>query len=233
MLTPIVRTTSTDYAGAVSLNPASISHEPAAASNGRKAEDTVTISQQGRDYGDSESVFQVITAAGNRNINLSDYFGSRQVGQSLLDTSNLLLPNLQNVESLNQYISQSFPEFLRDHNIPEAPESMNFNSRGELVLPADYAHADALKTALSEDRPMINAIRTAHAISSHVAAIHATQPMRDEMAAAESEAEMAQLMMKYSHFLGEGRERAYPKVEVQFSVTGNSKIVTDDGDILA
>lgn len=190
---------------------------------------SVSISEEARHLERSDSVFRMATGSGNRNIDLSTFFDIKTDRANLLDTSNLLLPSIENVESLSAYIAQVFPGFLSKHDIPESPEHITFDNTGALVLPLDYPHTEQLKAALDGDRGMMDALRTTHAIASHVAAIQATEPMTKEMAQAETETEMAQLMMKYAHFLGENRSNAYPKVSLEFSPEGAPRVTTDDG----
>lgn len=98
-----------------------------------QAAGSVSISDEARHLERSDSVFRMATGSGNRNIDLSTFFDIKTGRANLLDTSNLLLPSIENVESLSAYIAKVFPGFLSEHDIPEAPEHITFDNTGALV----------------------------------------------------------------------------------------------------
>lgn len=186
----------------------------------------ITLSQESKSLAYSTAVYTMETGAGRRDVDLDSYFKpGGQLQDGLLDVGALLVPNAENVKALQQHISQRFPEFLADHGIPEAPEKIEFDQNGQWVLPADYAYTDQLKAALAEDDEMQRMLSTVNALSSHLAAIQALQPMHDALDQAGSEAEVKQILERFSHLLGDNA--SYPPVSLAFDSDGRLTMMSN------
>lgn len=189
------------------------------------------LSRQGRAYVDSDTVYEMAMADGTRPVDLDHYFtpGSH-LDNGQLDFGDVILPSLQNVKSLQKYISSVFPDFLAKNNIPEAPTEISYDGAGNIVLPSDYPYADQLKSALKDDPKMSNALSSTYAISTHAAALKALEPMHQQLEAANGQAEIDAILERFSHLLGENRR--YPEVALMFSSEGRASVMSD-GQYLA
>lgn len=186
----------------------------------------VSFSAEGRSLAASGAVYSMETGAGRRDIDLDSFFKpGGQLSNGLLDTSSLLLPNPENVKALQDHISLRFPDFLVKHNIPEAPEKIEFDNQGQLVLPADYAYADQLREALAGDDEMRSMLSTVNGLSSHVAALQALQPMHDALDSASSQAEIDAILERFSHLLNDNAR--YPQISLMFSPEGELQVAAD------
>ncbi|GAA0680501.1 hypothetical protein GCM10009104_01060 [Marinobacterium maritimum] len=189
-----------------------------------KADRTTQISALGQTVAAAEDVYPMDTGKGERNLSLSTYFAGGYSGPGL-SLEGLLMPTEKNVRALQNHISKVFPDFLADNGIPEAPDSIRYDSSGNMVLPADYPYADELKTALEQEPAMARALSTTNALSSHLAALKELEPFNEEYAQAQSQAEIDAVIEKYSHLLTDNRR--YPEITLLFSDDGKLTIAAD------
>lgn len=199
-----------------------------AAATAKSAAQSPEISEQGKILAQSDTVYQMDMGSGKRHVDLDTYFSTQGVGEthSLHDIEDLLIPSSANVKALQQHISSVFPEFLSNNGIPEAPDSINYDNLGHIVLPDDYAYADELKQALTDNPAMEHTLRTTNALASHAAALQQLQPFHNAFAEANSDAARDAVIAKYSHLLADNR--SYPDISLQFNQDG-ALTVTADG----
>lgn len=214
-------------------NPNDSGQNAALANSGRSASvngNTVFLTEEAKQLSESESIYTLSTAKGDKEYDLDSYFQAKPAHEGdVFDIEGLLLPNQQNVSALQDHLSKVFPDFLSRHNIPEAPESINYDSKGQIVLPADYPYADQLKQALKEEPAIAKELSTVNALASHLAAFKELEPYRQEMDKANSQAEIDAIIEKYSYLLGDNRQ--YPSVELSFTEEGKLT-VTSEGSAL-
>lgn len=98
-------------------------------------------------------------------LDIDEYFSGRPraPGEELPP---LLMPSQQNIDALQQHLSEVFPKFLSEHGIPSAPENITFDNQGQPRFPADYPYADQLSRALKESPALSGEITAAHALTS-------------------------------------------------------------------
>ena len=167
------------------------------------------------------------TNLGQKDINLDAYFSKEsQQGSFSLKDIPLLLPTQHNVETLSKYSEQQFKQLLNEYNIPEPPETMEFDGEGNMVLPPDYPYADALKQAFSEQPAVEEALRTTAAVASHYAGIMESQAWRDEMSQAKTQAERDSITEKYSYLFDDSRPAT--KIILKFLEDGSMLIGGDN-----
>jgi len=189
---------------------------------------SVTLSDETKAMQTSTAVYRMDTGSGTKEIDLDSYFTqSPSVNDLASGASNLLLPSANNVLALQKHISSVFPNFLTQNNIPEAPQTIQFDDQGKLVLPNDYAYTAELTTAFEQHPEMLKTLQTAHALSSHVAAIQATEPMREALAQAQTQSEVDIILENFSAYLGDNRSQAYPEISLEFSKSGELSINAD------
>jgi len=154
----------------------------------------------------AEAVFAMNTSQGEQNINLDDYLtpGPQPPGVNLDDVA-LLLPSAHNIDTLAKYSQEKFKGLLEEYDIPLPPATIEFDSHGQLVLPADYPYSAQLKQAFTENPTVENALRTTAALASHYAGIMEAQPFRDEMSTARSQADRDRIIEKYSYLFDDNR----------------------------
>lgn len=170
--------------------------------------DTVSISQEARDlwattqYSMAKKGVQVQMDAtgGATMLDLDAYFTPPDTQKTYSNTlPPLLSPTQKNIEALADDISQKMPEFLSKNNIPFAPPSISYDSRGQIQLPDDYPHAQAFQEALEQDPVLERQLRTVAALSSTLVAINKSIPFQQEYATATSQAQINAVIAKYSH----------------------------------
>ncbi|MBN3561401.1 hypothetical protein [Aliamphritea spongicola] len=199
------------------------SHNQAATSG---QSETVSVSAQAREISASQAVYTMETGAGRKDVDLDRFFNpGSHLKDGVLDTGALLMPNAENVKALQQHISQRFPDFLAANNIPEPPAKIEYDSQGQIVLPADYPYAEQLKEALGQDEEMSRMLSTVNGLSSHLAALQSLQPMHDELDAATSQAEIDSILQRFSHLLNDNAR--YPEVGLSFSPDGQLQMTTE------
>ncbi|PCH60612.1 MAG: hypothetical protein COC19_05670 [SAR86 cluster bacterium] len=189
----------------------------------------VTFSQQGRALASSDSVYSMSTAGGTKSLDLSTFFSPPELDGVIsleLAAQNLLLPSAANVKALQAHISSIFPGFLSANGIAEAPAYMRFDDAGQLVLPADYAYAEELKSALKDNPAMARELQTVNALASHVAAIQESEPFREEAAGAANQTELDAIIKKYSYLFNDNR--TYPEIALLFTKDGTMSITADN-----
>jgi hypothetical protein len=153
------------------------------------------------------AVFKMNTSKGDQTaINLDEYLtpGPQSTPVKLGDIP-LLLPTAHNIEILSKYSQEEFKDLLAQYDIPSPPATVEFDNEGQVILPADYAYADQLKQALSENPTVENALRTTAALASHYAGIMEGQPFRDEMSTARTQADRDRIIEKYSELFDDNR----------------------------
>jgi len=183
----------------------------------------VSISAEGKQKSESSSVYTMHTASGSREIDLAKHF-EKQDSAGLLDFSDILLPNKDNVNALQSYISQVFPDFLARHGIAQAPETISYDNQGQMVLPADYPYAEQLKSALKQDSVMDRTLRNSYGLASQYSALASLAPMRQEADAAKNQAELNAVFDRYSHLLNDNAK--YPEPTFSFSASGELSILS-------
>ncbi len=189
-----------------------------------------SISEEGKALSQSDHVYRMETGNGGRYVDLESFFEPKPGLQRLDDLGQILIPSIDNVNALQDHLSIVFPEFLKEHGIPAAPESVRYGRDGDMILPTDYPYADKLKSALESSPAMENELRTLNALSSHVAALQQLEPFHYEMSQASNQAEMDAIVERYQHLLGDNRR--YPEVALSFDALGKVN-VTSDGSTLA
>ncbi len=190
---------------------------------------TVTLSNQSKSMQNSESVYWMSMGSGSKNVDLDSYFERQPEPLNIKDgLSNLLLPSMDNLAALQQHISSKFPGFLSRNGIAEAPDTIKFDDQGNLVLPEDYLYKEQLTQALNDNPAMLKELQTANALASHVAAIQATEPMREALAEAKNQIELDAIVKQYAAFFGDNRSQAYPDVSLKFSSNGALSIQADE-----
>lgn len=200
-----------------SLAPNQTSHsvKPAASSdqfattistNGQHQADRTTISAAAHAaQGEENNVKSAHNSAllqtnlGEMMLDIETYFSPRQSTEPTFQLPPLLLPSQQNVDSLSHHISMVFPDFLADHNIPNAPDKITYDTEGKMELPADYPYSQELKDALAESPSMARELSTLNALTSHVVEMKKSIPFQEEYAATSTKAQANAVIDKYSH----------------------------------
>jgi hypothetical protein len=216
-------------------NSANVSSVSATTSN---ASSVVTISQaaasinasQGAQTPEASSTAVMNTDQGNQNINLDTYFSPSVADSnvkpfSLASLPPLLLPNPQNIEALNHYVSTKMPQFLSQNGIPSAPSSITYDANGQMQLPSNYQYASQFKVALAKDPTMARALSTTNALASQYAALQQTAPFSQAAAAATTPAEQAAVTVEYAYLLDPNHK--WPAVGLAFNSSGQMHFTAD------
>lgn len=162
---------------------------------------------------------------GQIEIDLDDYFSNEPKHYANLADVPLLLPSRSNLKVLSQHATERFQQLLKEFEIPEAPESISYNSEGRMILPNDYAYGNELKAALEQNTGLDRELRSLHAISSHVVELEKRMPFVEAMQLASSQAEIDRLIEKYSHLLNDNGD--YSEVALRFSEHGKIGVYAD------
>ncbi|VUD62431.1 hypothetical protein TDB9533_03039 [Thalassocella blandensis] len=200
-----------------------------AAMTGADAETSVAISDSAKRMSHSDSVYIMNTSKGDRAIDFNTYF-EVPLAPVDLDSIPLLLPTGENVKNLQAHISKVFPNFLQQHNIPEAPATIKFNNEGQLVLPKDYPYAEELKAALADSPNMMRVLQTANALASHVAALQDSIAFNEAYSKTTTQAEMDAIINQYRHLFNDNRKM--PEMALQFSSTGELTITANNQNVV-
>lgn len=98
-------------------------------------------------------------------LDIDEYFSGRPRanGEKLPP---LLMPTQQNIDALQQHLSDVFPKFLSEHGIPSAPANITYDTQGQPQFPADYPYADQLSRALKDAPALSSELTAAHALTS-------------------------------------------------------------------
>ena len=198
--------------------------------------DRTTISQAARDLlaaqsssdtpsgGGATAVFD--TNKGSMALNIDDYFSPHaNMDGSLSLLPPLLLPTQKNVDALTSHISATFPQFLKQNNIPYAPSSITYDREGKIQLPPDYPYASEFKQALAKNPVMERELSTVNALASHLVEMKKSIPFQQEYAAAATQAEADAVVAKYSYLFSSNRH--YDTIALQFSASGVLTLTAD------
>lgn len=160
------------------------------------------------DKSSADAVFKMNTTQGDQQeINLDEYLTPSPLSGSVnINDMPLLLPTAHNIDTLSKYSEKEFKALLEQYGIPSPPATIEFDTEGQLVLPADYAYSAELKQAFSENPKVENALRTTAALASHYAGIMEGQPFRDEMSIARTQADRERIAEKYSYLFDDNRQ---------------------------
>jgi len=168
------------------------------------------------------------TGKGNIDINIDQYFSSEGSSTSFLNINELpplLFPSAQNIKALSTHASSRFKQLLSDYHIPSAPNTMTYDSAGEMQLPANYSYATELKQALKENPGLSRELSTINALSSHYVEILKRVPFTEEMSSANSQVAVNNIIAKYSHLLNDNH--SYSSLALSFSREGNLSVIAD------
>ena len=110
------------------------------------------------------------TSKGYLDINIDEYFTPNS-GPIDLDSVPLLLFSNNNIDALSAHASERMSEFLKEHNIPSAPETIIYDNRGQIKLPNNYPYAAQFEQALTDDPALARELQTISALASHNIAI--------------------------------------------------------------
>jgi hypothetical protein len=166
------------------------------------------------------------TDKGSMSLDIDGYFSPpANTGGSVYSLPPLLLPSQKNIDALTQHISEKFPQFLAQNNIPSPPSSISYDSEGKVQLPADYAYASELKQALADNPTMARELSTVNALTSHLVEMKKSIPFQQDYAAAQSPAEVDAVITKYSYLFS--AHRHYDSIALQFSDKGHMTITAD------
>nr|WP_320051123.1 hypothetical protein [uncultured Desulfuromonas sp.] len=170
-------------------------------------QDTVTLSAQARELAASQSETQVqrsSTAVFNTNkgdveLDIDAYFtpSEKSFSGGIESLPPLLFPSENNINALATHISNTLPGLMSDYQIPVAPESIQYDNRGQLVLPQDYPYAEEFTQMLDENPALAREMSTVNALSSHLAGIQRAAQFQEESQGM-SDGEIAVLMSKYT-----------------------------------
>ncbi len=214
-----------------------------APTSGATIADTVSISRTARNYladqsntvaaprDNTAAVFD--TYQGSRSLNIDAYFSpngkANGVGSLFQTLPPLLLPTKNNINALSNHISQTFPQFLAQNNIPTAPSSITYDSEGQIQLSSDYAYASEFKKALANNPTISRELSAVNALTSHFVEMQKSASFQQEYAAA-TKAE-ANTIVERCRNLFSGNHH-YDAIALQFSENGLLNL-THDGKPLS
>jgi hypothetical protein len=184
---------------------------------------SATIKEVADRTSSDSAIFSMDTNKGKVEMNLDRYFEPKHSSSepvNLLDVP-LLLPTALNIDTLAKYSEQKVKDLMQQYKIPKPPATIEFDQGGQLILPSDYPYSTQLKQAFSENPQVEEALRTTSALASHYAGIMESQPFRDEMSTARSQADRDRIVEKYSYLFEDNR----PPIQVILSFL-------DDGSML-
>jgi hypothetical protein len=187
---------------------ASIADQGQASTPGATAvQDSVTLSPQARELAASQAASQVKTAAtavfntnkGDVELDIEDYFtpNHKTFSGGIDSLPPLMMPTQNNINALAKHISNTLPGLMSNYDIPIAPETIQYDNRGQLVLPNDYPYADEFTQMLDENPALAREMSTVNALSSHLAGIQRAAQFQEESQGM-SDGEIAALMSKYT-----------------------------------
>jgi hypothetical protein len=138
-----------------------------------------------------------------------------------------LLPTQNNIDALSNHISETFPQFLSQNNIPTAPSSITYDNEGQIQLPSDYAYASEFKQALANNPTMSKELSTVNALTSHFVEMQKSASFQQEYATTKTKAEANAVVARYSYLFTDNKH--YDTIALQISE--NSRLsLTHDGD---
>lgn len=195
---------------------------------------SISISQAARDRLAAEtnaaaatSTARFDTSQGTVDIDIEAYFTPPPGGFAELPP--LMLPSPANIQALSDYVSKKMPAFLAANGIPSPPASIEYDTRGEIQLPADYPYGEQFKAALANEPALARSMQTAAALTSHYVEIQKAVPFQEEYAAASSAAEVDAVLAKYAWLFNDNRPTA--QIALQFSADGTMQL-SADGEML-
>lgn len=224
------------YAGAAGLlTPGEARQGDAASPEAASSGERVSISPEARARAEADvrSAATLVTDQGERQIDLEAYFaGASGAAPALLATlPPLILPSQANLQALNSHLSATFPKFLAEHGIPQAPEQISYDQEGKIQLPEDYPYLRELKRALENSPAMARALNTTTAIASHVAELNKLIPFEQELAGAQTRSQAEAIVAKYRYLFTELRPAS--QTSLSFSARGESTPMADGRPMLA
>lgn len=170
-------------------------------------QDSVTLSPQARELAASQSASQVKTAAtavfntnkGDVELDIEECFSPNHKAFSggIDSLPPLLFPTENNISALAEHVSNTMPGLMSDYEIPIAPETIQYDTHGQLVLPNDYPYADEFNQMLEDNPAFAREMSTVNALSGHYAGMQRAMEFQKESEGM-SESEIAALVSKYS-----------------------------------
>ena len=201
-------------------------------------EDSVTLSPQARELAASQTASQVKTAAtavfntdkGDIGLDIEEYFSpnAKSFSGGIGSLPPLLLPSGDNINALAKHISSTMPGLMSDYGIPVAPESIQYDTEGQLMLPGDYPYAEEFTQMLDENPSFARELSTVNALSSHYAGMQRAMAFREESEGM-SESEIAALMDKYTD-LFDGQHSA-GEFSLGFTADGSLQVSANGAQI--
>lgn len=166
-------------------------------------EGVVESTQKKSDEVEKSSVKKMMlqTSHGDLSINIDHYFKPNH-GPVDIDSVPLLLFSDENIDGLSQHAAEKMKGFLKEHNIPSAPEKITYDQEGKMKLPYDYAYAAEFEEAIAGDQSLARELQAISALTSQNVEI--------------------QKAMK-----GEGRSQNYAEIALNFSADGALKITAN------
>ncbi len=113
----------------------------------------------------------------------------------------LLLPSANNIQALKTQSSSQFKQMLLDHLIPFAPETISFDSAGEMQLPPDYVYAEELHQAFEHNEGIRQMLSSLNALSSHYVEMQARTPFVEAMNNATTQIDIERVIAQYRRLL--------------------------------
>ena len=165
------------------------------------------------------------TDHGTLQLDIDAYFTPPAQTGATFELPPLLLPSPRNIAALREHVSAAMPQFLAQHGIAAAPASIEYDNRGQMILPADYADAAAFRQALAATPALDRELRTSAALSSHLVEMNKSLAFQQEYAAASSPAAVQQVLAKYAWLFAE--QRSYSTITLQFAANGQMSIAAD------
>lgn len=171
------------------------------------------------------------TDQGSKSLNIDEYFSpSTQTNGLGFSLPPLLLPNQKNIDALTHHISEIFPQFLAQNNIPSAPSPISYDSEGKIQLPEGYAYASEFKQALEKNPALAKELSTVNALTSHWVEMKKLIPFQQAYAAAVTVEQTEAVVAQYSYLFSSNHH--YDVITLQFSADGRLTL-TDDGKTLS
>jgi len=196
--------------------------------------DAVTISSQARELATSvttsTSAVKAMynTGQGNIELNIDDYFTSNNLSFDK-SASLLLLPTQNNIDNLSNHISQKLAGLMSQYSISAAPETIQYDNRGTMILPDDYPYAEEFNKMLEENPALEREMHTVNALSSHYAGMKEALAFQQEYRNA-SQAEQNAILAKYSYLFSDSK----PSADITLKFTPNGSLTINvNGEQLA
>lgn len=212
--------------------------------SGATIADTVSISQTARNHlanqpntvaepGNSTTAV-CDTDQGSKSLDIDAYFSpngkANEQGTLFQTLPPLLLPTQNNIDVLTNHISETFPQFLAQNNIPAAPSSITYDNEGKIQLSSDYAYAAEFKHALANNPTISKELSTVNALTSHFVEMQKSATFQQEYAATKTKSEANAVVARYSNLFSGNKH--YDTISLQFSENGRLSL-THDGEPLS